>query len=71
VESEEEKAASSERASCADCGMQSPPTSTDSTLISAQFGWRLVQRRLPDGRRSPVWRCPYCWRKFKAMRRGP
>jgi DNA-directed RNA polymerase subunit RPC12/RpoP len=55
-----------ERARCTDCGEHSPPAHTAYTLISSQFGWRLMREELPDGTKMPVWRCPSCWRKVKA-----
>ncbi len=56
-----------ERAICRDCGERAPPTNTNYTLISTNFGWRLTRRDLPDGTKVPEWRCPACWRKYKAQ----
>jgi hypothetical protein len=60
----------SERATCSDCGQRAPPTNTNYTLISTHFGWRLSRRDLPDGTKVAEWRCPACWRKFKAATGG-
>jgi hypothetical protein len=43
----------------------SPPTSTNYTLISARYGWRLAPRVLADGRRAMEWRCPKCWARAR------
>jgi hypothetical protein len=55
----------SNRAQCVDCRAISPPTSTNYTLISAQYGWRLAPRVLADGRREMEWRCPACWARAR------
>lgn len=54
------------RSTCVGCGKESPETETNYTLISAQFGWRLARRPGPDGTLMAEWRCPSCWREFKA-----
>jgi hypothetical protein len=49
---------------CVECHAEAPKTTTNYTLISARFGWRLrVEQR--DGRRHTIWRCPGCWQRFK------
>lgn len=53
-----------ERQSCVDCGVQSPETDTNYTLISGA-GWRLTREKLPDGRMSADWHCPRCWNERK------
>lgn len=60
--------AMSESHTCISCGKKSPATNTDYTLISAQFGWRLLRARLPDGGIEMEWRCPECWREYKKAR---
>lgn len=57
-----------ERQTCIDCAKRSPETETNYTLISAQFGWRLTRQRSPTGDISVEWRCPDCWRAFKATK---
>ncbi len=51
---------------CVDCSKRSPETDTNYTLISAQHGWRLHRVRRADGSFDMEWRCPDCWRRFKA-----
>jgi hypothetical protein len=53
---------------CIDCELEAPETSTDYTLISTQFGWRLQRRVLPAGTVVLEWRCPECWKRFKLRR---
>jgi hypothetical protein len=55
----------SDRGTCADCGERPPPTSSDHSLLSVRFGWRLQLHESPDGTKVPVWRCRSCWLKFK------
>lgn len=55
----------SERQVCVDCGLLSPETETNYTLIGAQHGWRLTRRYEPDGTAVAEWRCPSCWRAYK------
>ncbi len=53
---------------CIDCGQPAPETSTDYTLISTQFGWRLQRRVLPGGGVALEWRCAECWKLYKHQR---
>lgn len=55
-----------ERHQCLDCGRLSPPTESGYTLISKEFGWRLTRAKAADGSFTLEWRCPGCWRKYKA-----
>jgi len=55
-----------QRQDCVDCRKLSPETETNYTLISARHGWRLRREQLPDGTLVVEWRCPACWREFKA-----
>ena len=55
-----------ERPSCIGCGESAPDTNTNYTLISTDFGWRLMRRTLPNGEKVAEWRCPNCWRAHKA-----
>jgi hypothetical protein len=57
-----------DRHTCVDCHGKSPETNTDYTLISAEFGWRLSRERNADGTVRMEWRCPNCWRAFKASK---
>ena len=56
----------SERQTCADCRKLSPATETNYSLIGAQHGWRLTRRLDAHGERIMEWRCPECWRAYKA-----
>lgn len=49
---------------CVDCSKIPPETETPYTLISSQHGWRLVFENL-NGKRTPVWRCPSCWQRYR------
>lgn len=53
---------------CVQCGTEAPAANTDYTLISANFGWRVIRQDRPDGSRVMEWRCPSCWRAYKASR---
>ena len=50
---------------CVVCGIPSPKTDTNYTLISPKFGWRLSRRRAADGTFIVEWRCADCWTKHK------
>lgn len=50
---------------CVGCGVWSPRTSTNYTLISSQYGWRLTREFDAQGNKKMVWRCPTCWAKRK------
>ena len=57
---------------CVGCGMQAPTTDTHYTLISASHGWRVVRGASPTGEAVLDWRCPTCWRAYKATgKRAP
>ncbi len=51
---------------CVDCRIPTPETATAYTLMSVECGWRLSRRQLKDGASVLEWRCPSCWRAFKA-----
>jgi hypothetical protein len=51
---------------CTLCGARSPETTTDYTLISAKFGWRLTRTKTAEGGYSLQWFCPKCWAKRKS-----
>jgi hypothetical protein len=55
----------SERHACVDCGMLSPKTDTNYTLISARYGWRLSRAVDAAGHAIMEWRCPRCWEKYR------
>jgi DNA-directed RNA polymerase subunit RPC12/RpoP len=55
----------SEQYKCADCGVESPPTETNYTLISKEHGWRMTRTVDADGGFSVEWRCPTCWPQYK------
>jgi hypothetical protein len=57
-----------DRETCVDCGRKSPETETNYTLISSQFGWRLLRYQRVDGVIVVEWRCPGCWREYKKAR---
>jgi hypothetical protein len=50
---------------CVECGIGSPDTNTNYTLIS-RTGWRLTRGAAADGSVAMEWRCPSCWAKHKA-----
>src|SRR5579872_3339909 len=54
-----------ERQTCVDCGILSPETDTNYTLIGSRHGWRLTRRIESDGSAVAEWRCPPCWRAYK------
>jgi hypothetical protein len=56
----------SDRQICVGCQAQSPETETNYTLIGSQHGWRLIRTRAPDGTVVAEWRCPGCWKAYKA-----
>lgn len=58
---------SSYRQTCVGCGVISPETQTNYTLISAQHGWRLTRVKQADGTVQAEWRCPRCWQKLKSQ----
>ena len=53
------------RPQCVDCGMASPMTNTNYTLIS-QTGWRLT-RAQHEGKVAMEWRCPACWARMRGQ----
>jgi len=57
--------AATDRHRCVDCNVQSPPTDTNYTLISARYGWRLTRGVDATGRTVMQWRCPKCWQIFR------
>jgi hypothetical protein len=61
----------SDRPHCVGCGESAPETNTNYTLISTDFGWRLMRRTLPNGEKLAEWRCPDCWRAHKAAAQAP
>ena len=58
----------SDRQTCVDCHELSPETETNYTLIGSRFGWRLTRSKAADGTVLVEWRCPSCWRIYKAAR---
>jgi len=56
---------------CVGCGKESPETETNYTLISPRYGWRLARERRPNGKFDVQWRCPECWRQYKAASKAP
>jgi hypothetical protein len=58
----------SDRQTCVDCHELSPETETNYTLIGSRFGWRLTRRADADGKPLVEWRCPACWRTYKAAK---
>jgi hypothetical protein len=49
---------------CVGCLIWSPKTTSGHTLISAQYGWRLL-REMRDGEMALEWRCASCWQRHK------
>ena len=60
-----------ERHRCVGCGGEPPPQAGDYTLISAQFGWRLIRKTDTAGRLELEWRCPQCWERYKELNGVP
>ncbi len=58
----------SDRQTCVDCHELSPETETNYTLIGSRFGWRLLRTKDAGGNVLVEWRCPSCWRAYKAAR---
>ncbi len=58
----------SDRQTCVDCHELSPETETNYTLIGSRFGWRLTRTKDASGTALVEWRCPSCWRIYKAAR---
>jgi len=58
----------SDRQICVGCQAQSPETETNYTLIGSQHGWRLIRTPQPNGTMLVEWRCPVCWKAYKAAR---
>jgi hypothetical protein len=54
------------RPTCADCRCLAPQTNTYYTLIGPTHGWRMTRTAAGDGTLLIDWRCPPCWRKYKA-----
>jgi hypothetical protein len=52
---------------CVDCGIASPSTDTNYTLISARHGWRLTPAVDKAGIRTLQWRCPACYARHKSQ----
>jgi hypothetical protein len=58
------------RHQCVGCGVVSPETETNYTLISARYGWRLTRKVDVTGRSQMEWRCPRCWDAFRRSQTG-
>jgi|HubBroStandDraft_1064217.scaffolds.fasta_scaffold366102_1 hypothetical protein len=54
------------RPECVDCRTLAPQTNTYYTLIGPIHSWRMSRASQPDGEVLIEWRCPTCWRRFKA-----
>jgi hypothetical protein len=54
------------RPTCFDCQTPAPPTNSYYTLIGPTHGWRMTRTAQSDGSMGVEWRCPACWRKYKA-----
>jgi hypothetical protein len=53
------------------CGLQAPQTDTHYTLISSTHGWRVVRGHTASGDTALEWRCPACWKSYKASGKRP
>jgi hypothetical protein len=51
---------------CVGCGVLSPKTETNFTLISSRYGWRLTRTFTLEGRKLMQWRCPACFARYRA-----
>ena len=58
------------REKCHECGVDSPETNTEYTLISSRYGWRVVRSRNAEGEIVMEWRCPACWKRYKEVPRS-
>lgn len=67
---DDENADVTSRKHCVDCGVLSPATETNYTLISARHGWRLTRLVDATGRSQMEWRCPRCWEVFRRVQTG-
>jgi hypothetical protein len=56
---------------CCDCGTVSPAAHTSHTLISKQHGWRLIRALTANGEMRLEWRCPPCWKAYRAKKPDP
>jgi hypothetical protein len=56
--------------SCVGCGKPAPQKDGDG-FISSSTGWRLTRGKADDGRDLLTWRCPECWRQYKALNPPP
>lgn len=50
---------------CDKCGMRSPKTQTDYTLITTKSGWRMTRKKKEDNTYEVIWYCPECWLHVK------
>jgi hypothetical protein len=57
------------RETCVDCGGLSPEINGDHTLTTS-FGWRIRRALDAEGNVTIEWRCPGCWKLFKAGQRA-
>jgi hypothetical protein len=60
-----------DRPKCVACGSEAPETRTEYTLISAQYGWRVIRNRRAPGTTSIEWYCPACWKRRKTATSSP
>ena len=67
---DDENADGTSRHHCVGCGVVSPETETNYTLISARYGWRLTRKVDVSGRNQLEWRCPRCWEIFRRGQTG-
>jgi hypothetical protein len=54
---------------CVDCSLTAPVTESTYTLMSPLHGWRFTLRVDKDGRRGGDWRCPGCYKVFRAAQK--
>ncbi len=59
--------AASKLQTCDRCGLTSPPTETNYTLIGQKHAWRMLVLETANGSKTPVWYCPKCWEKRKTI----
>jgi hypothetical protein len=60
------KTATDERLLCVGCRDRVPETHSEDTNFASTTGWRMRIRVDEKGARHPEWRCPDCWKAFKA-----
>lgn len=56
---------------CMQCGIESPPQSANTPLLSTHHGWRFSRRVGPGDSIVFEWRCPKCWAAHRSASSRP